>query len=438
SSEIRLIFTISRSEIVKMRRISKCNLVRSDEKCIKNRFNPSGMYKRYMLSLFALAMLTFACEQTPGLFKKQERKQPLNPYLEAFIQDYEQFFEAEMERTKLPGAALAIVWDGSVVFMKGYGVKSLGERDSVDVHTVFRIGSLSKGFAGVLTSVLAEEGAFSLEDPVVRYVPEFMLRSEDQARRVKLRHLLSHSAGLPYHAFTNLIESGYDIPGIISRLREVKLNGREGEVFSYQNAAFAVIEEVVRARTGRSYADLLEERIFQPVGMRDASSSYEDIVMTKNKAFPHEGFDSTWAKTVFTHKFYNAVAAGGVNASISDMSKWLILLMGGQPELVSPAVLDSVFYPRIKTNNERRFFRDWLGEKEAFYGYGWRILHTPEDTIIYHGGFVNSFKGELALQRKDRIGICVLMNGAGSMSSTVIPGFFERYRVYADSIRISR
>jgi beta-lactamase class C len=398
---------------------------------------PFACLKLWVLLVFIL-VITVSCEQTPGLFKKAAQKPVMDPYLEAFIGDYVQFFEAEMERTKLPGAALAIVWDGSVVFMKGYGVKSLGEMDSVDVHTVFRIGSLSKGFAGVLAAMLAKEGGFSLEDPVVRHVPGFMLRSADQARRVQVRHLLSHSAGLPYHAFTNLIEAGYDITDIIDRLKEVKLNGKEGEVFSYQNAAFAVVEEVVRSGTGQSYAELLEERIFRPAGMRDASSSYDAIMRTKNKAFPHEGFDSAWVKTAFTPKFYNAVAAGGVNASISDMSKWLVLLMGERPDVVSPAVLDSVFYPRIKTNNERRFFRNWLGEKEAFYGYGWRILHTPEDTIVYHGGFVNSFKGELALQRKDRVGVCVLMNGAGSMSSTLIPGFFERYRLYADSIRISR
>lgn len=397
-----------------------------------------GWLRSWVVVGLFLAIASVACEQTPGLFKKSVRKPPMDPYLEAFIRDYVQFFESEMERTKLPGAALAIVWDGSVVFMKGYGIKSLGERDSVDVHTVFRIGSLSKGFTGVLTAMLAEEGAFSLEDPVVRYVPEFMLRSEEQTGRVQVRHLLSHSAGLPYHTFTNLIEAGYAIPEIIDRLKEVKLNGKEGEVFSYQNAAFAVVEEVVKAGTGQSYGQLLQERIFFPVGMQDASASYDGIIRTKNKAFPHEGFDSAWVKANFTPKFYNAVAAGGVNASISDMSKWLVLLTGGRPEVVSSAVLDSVFYPRIKTHNERRFFRDWVGEKEAYYGYGWRILHTPEDTIVYHGGFVNSFKGELALQRRDRIGVCVLMNGAGSLSSTLIPGFFDRYRLYADSIKISR
>jgi beta-lactamase class C len=395
-------------------------------------------HKPLLLVVWAIALMGFACDSGLKIFRKAPPKAPLNPYLELFIQDYVQFFESEMERTQLPGAALAIVWDSTVVFSKGFGVKSVGSRDSVDEHTVFRLGSLSKGFAGILTAMLAEEGTLAFDDPVVRYVPEFTLRSGEQTQRVRIRHLLSHSAGLPYHTFTNLIEAGYDIPGIIARLKEVKLNGKEGEVFSYQNAAFSVIEEVIKASTGRRYPELLQERIFRPVGMYDASASYEAILVSPNKAYPHEGYDSTWTRVEFTPKFYNAVAAGGVNASISDMGKWLVLLLGGRPELAGPAVLDTVFSPQLKTNSDRRFFKEWLVEKEVYYGYGWRILNTPEDTIVYHGGYVNSFKGEIALHRRDRIGVCVLMNGAGSMAGTVIPGFFERYRVYADSIRTSR
>jgi beta-lactamase class C len=139
-------------------------------------------------------------------------------------------------------------------------------------------------------------------------------------------------------------------------------------------------------------------------------------------------------RTEVSTKFYNAVAAGGVNASISDMSQWLLLLLGNRPDLIHPSTLDTVFAPRIKTNNERRFFSDWLGDKEAFYGLGWRILHTPTDTIIYHGGYVNSYKGEVAINRKEKVGVCILMNGAGSLAGTLIPGFFERYETYADSI----
>lgn len=389
----------------------------------------------YVLLLVSTAWSLSNCDRAPMLFAKSPKKPEMNPYLEAFIQDYVQFFEAEMARTQLPGAALVIAMDTSIIYMKGFGVKALGESDSVDAHTVFRIGSLSKAFAGMLTAMLVQDSVLSFSDPVVQHVPYFQLKSPEQTQRIQLRHLLSHSAGLPYHTYTDLIEAGYDIPSIVTRLKTVKLAGKEGEVFSYQNATFAVMEEVVRARTGKSYAVQLHERIFSPLGMADASASYEGILSARNKAFPHEGYDSTWARTEFTQKFYNAVAAGGVNASISDMGQWLLLLLGNRPDLIRPALLDSVFAPQIKTNAERRFFKDWLGDSEAYYGFGWRILQTPEDTIIYHGGYVNSFKGDLAIHRKDRIAVCILMNGAGSMSGTLIPGFFERYRMYADSIK---
>ena len=205
-------------------------------------------------------------------------------------------------------------------------------------------------------------------------------------------------------------------------------------MFSYQNAAFSLIEEIVREKTGKSYARTLDDLLFKPAGMNDASASYEQMAKESNKAFPHDGQDSAWMRTEVSTKFYNAVAAGGVNASISDMSQWLLLLLGNRPDLIHPSTLDTVFAPRIKTNNERRFFSDWLGDKEAFYGLGWRILQTPTDTIIYHGGYVNSYKGEVAINRKEKVGVCILMNGAGSLSGTLIPGFFERYETYADSI----
>ncbi|MBP9076574.1 MAG: beta-lactamase family protein [Haliscomenobacter sp.] len=381
-----------------------------------------------------LLVLLTACEQAPLLFAGKHPKAPVNPHLEAFIDEYVDFFESELHRTQLPGAALAIVLDSNVVFLQGFGVKSIHSKDSVDVHTVFRIGSLSKGFAGVLTGLLIQDSMLSLTDPVEQYLPYFQLRSPDQTRRVQVRHLLSHSTGLPYHTYTNLVEAGQDLPTIAGRFKEVKLVGKEGEVFSYQNAAFSLIEEIVREKTGKSYARTLDDLLFKPAGMNDASASYEQMAKESNKAFPHDGQDSAWMRTEVSTKFYNAVAAGGVNASISDMSQWLLLLLGNRPDLIHPSTLDTVFAPRIKTNNERRFFSDWLGDKEAFYGLGWRILQTPTDTIIYHGGYVNSYKGEVAINRKEKVGVCILMNGAGSLSGTLIPGFFERYETYADSI----
>ncbi|MFM8362645.1 MAG: serine hydrolase domain-containing protein [Haliscomenobacter sp.] len=388
-----------------------------------------------LLVLLCIGILwVVKCDVWPAPHKKTEEAIK-NPYVRGFVQDYVAFVEAEMRRTQMPGAAVVIVKDSSILFLKGFGVKEIHGRDSVDAHTLFRVGSLSKGFAGILTAMLEREGVLRLEDPVVKYLPDFQLRSPEQSRRITLRHLLSHSTGLPYHTYTNLIEAGEDIPRIAARFKEVRLVGREGEVFSYQNAAFSVIEEVIRTASGQAYVEVLQKKIFEKTGMRDASATYSGMMGSRNKAYPHEGFDSAWVRTDITRRYYNSAAAGGVNASISDMGQWLLVLLGNRPDIAPEETLDNAFTPLIKTHNERRFFSAWTGEKEASYGLGWRILKTPVDTILYHGGYVNSYKGEIALHRGARIGVCVLMNGAGSMSERLVPEFFDIYRAYADSIQ---
>lgn len=396
-----------------------------------------------MHRLLRLLLITFialvALSKIEGLWPSRAPKEPTvaiaNPHLTAFTRAYASFIESEMERTHTPGAAVVIVKDSSIVFIKGFGVKKAGGRDSVDTHTLFRIGSLSKGFAGVLAAQLEQEHYFDLEDPVLKFIPDFQLHSPEQTRRIRVRHLISHSIGLPYHTYTNLVESGEEVHTIAQKFRNVRLIGKEGEVFSYQNAAFSLIEEVIRQTYGKPYSQALEEKIFSKAGMQDASTSYEEITASSNKALPHDGFDNDWVPTDITHKYYNTIAAGGVNASIADMGQWLQLLLGNRPDIIGAATLDKAFSPLVKTNNERRFFQDWKGNKEAYYGLGWRIFQTDIGTVVYHGGYVNSYRGEIAIHPETKIGICVLVNGAGTMPGRVIPAFFEKYASYIPSIQ---
>lgn len=346
----------------------------------------------------------------------------------ALLQEYDHFFGDSMAATHTPGAAVAIVRDSQVVFCKGYGLRANGLPDSVDTHTVFRIGSLSKGFASVLTAVLVKEKALHWEDPIVHYYKHFALSDSEQTRRVSITHLLSHCSGLPYHTFTNMIEGGYDINTIVDYFKRVKLCGKEGELYCYQNAAYSVIEEVMRGATGHSYQELLMQKIFRPAGMDRASVSYEQLMQESDKALPHDRTAVGWVRSDITDRYYNAAAAGGVNASIADMAQWLLLLNGQKPEILTDAMLDSVFRPRVRTYDERRHFGGWPKPKTAYYALGWRVLTQPNDTLVYHGGYVNGFRGEIAIDRKNKVAICVLFNAASELSAQCIPAFFERYR----------
>lgn len=388
-----------------------------------------------LLAFIVLIVLSKLGDFLPSKKAEEQETARANPHLNAFIRDYESFIDSEMERTHTPGAAVVIVKDSSIVFIKGFGVKKAGSRDSVDEHTLFRIGSLSKGFAGVLAAQLEGERYFDLEDPVLKFIPNFQLHSMQQTKRVRIRHLISHSIGLPYHTYTNLVEAGEDVHTIAQKFRNVRLIGKEGEVFSYQNAAFSLIEDIIQQTYHKPYPVALKEKIFSKAGMQDASTSFDELTASPNKALPHDGFDNDWVPTDITHKYYNTIAAGGVNASISDMGQWLLVLLGNRPDVVDTMTLHKAFTPFIKTNNERRFFQDWKGNKEAYYGLGWRIFQTDVGTVVYHGGYVNSYRGEIAIHPETNIGVCVLVNGAGTMPGRVIPAFFERYSAYTTSIQ---
>lgn len=344
------------------------------------------------------------------------------------IEEFDRYFTEAMVATGTPGAAVVIVKDSQIVFCKGYGIREYGKNDPVDGHTVFRIGSLSKGFAGVLAGILVEHGQLAWTDPVRRYFPDFALRDAQQAARIEIRHILSHSTGLPYHAYTQLIEDGKDIPFIVKNyFPKARLGGKEGEFYSYQNAAFATIEPVVKSATGKTYGDLLHEKIFQPIGMANASCDLYSISECPNKAMPHNNTGIGFQPTLISPRYYNAQAAGGVNASALDMGKWIQVLLGNRPDLIQKKTLDEVFRPEVATDRERHVLRGWADREGAFYAKGWRIVKHATDTLVYHGGYVNGYRSEIALNRKDNIGIAILMNAPTPLASDCIPAFFNRW-----------
>lgn len=393
--------------------------------------------------LFALGFLALGTLFIPVSWLPERASSPLTPHpvaprnlpLENFILSYDRWFAEGMTRTQTPGAAVVIVKDGQVLFQKGYGLRAIGQPDSVDAGTIFRVGSLSKGFSSVLAGVLVQQGVLTWQEPVQHLVPQFNLRDRAQAARINLTHLLSHTTGLPYHAYTHLIEQGYDLATLMKyKLPSVPLAWKEGEAYSYQNAVFCVVEPMMQAATGETFQQLLKEKIFKPAGMEQASCDFSSITADKDKALPHFFTRLGWQSGEITDHYYNATAAGGINASITDMAQWLKVLQGKRPDVVSEATLDRVFTPVIKTGRERQIFPGWIPRDSASYALGWRVLEDGADTLLYHSGSVNGYRAEIALNRKDGIAVCVLFNACTELGRECVPAFFKQWDAVRGSV----
>ena len=333
-----------------------------------------------------------------------------HPVLDSFISDFDDMALDMFENSKAPGAAIAIVKNGRIIFGKGLGVKAHGSHESIDEHTVFRIASVSKTFAGTLTGKMVNEGFLSWEDKVQYHFPGFKLKIPEHAQTMEVGHILSQSTGIIQHAYTNFIEEGKDLETMISALEDVKLMVEPGKVFSYQNVAYGIIEPVLESATGKNYNTLIKEEIFEPLRMTDASIDYSSMIGANNKAFPNYPRVSGWAKGKIKSTYYNVPSAGGINASISDMANYMIALTGHRPEVISEDVLDQIFEPQIRTNIRWKYFSRWKDYKKSYYGYGWRIVRNGDDKIAYHGGYVNGFRSQLAINTDEDIAICVLTN----------------------------
>jgi beta-lactamase class C len=360
--------------------------------------------------------------------------QTKNPYWQQLLTDYADYLQQSLDKNMAPGVAVAVVRDSSVLYAKGLGFRDASTHEPIGLHSLFRLGSVSKSLAAVLTGILVQEHTLRWNDKVIKYVPSFKLKSRAATDSLTIAHLLSHTTGLPYHAYTDRVDDGANFDTLVYHLRDLNLIGPPGEVYSYQNVAFSVISKVIEAATGRSYEEVMKEKLFTPLNMAQASLNFQAMTSTLDKARPHQYGRKQWRPMAISHTYYNVGPAGGVNASISDMARWLRALTNTRDTVIDQTTKDDIFKPAVKAIARNRNFRKWKRSTGSYYAMGWRVLTFKDDTVNYHGGYVNGFRSEVAIKRDDQIGICVLVNSAGSLADHAVPEFFRMYEKYRVNI----
>ena len=193
-----------------------------------------------------------------------------------------------MDNPAMVGLAVAIVEDGEIRFLKGYGETVAGSRDPVTPDTVFRWASLSKGVAGDMLAVLADQGRLSLFEPVNRHAASLRLPGGNEATAT-VSDLLSHRLGLFGHAQDAKLEDGFDPRYLRSTLVTLRNICSPGQCHAYQNVAYDAASEIVERVTGRPYAEIVQERFFAPLGMTGASMSRAALMGSRSWARPHVG-----------------------------------------------------------------------------------------------------------------------------------------------------
>ncbi|GAB4188137.1 MAG: hypothetical protein Tsb002_14190 [Wenzhouxiangellaceae bacterium] len=339
-----------------------------------------------------------------------------------WLQQFADDFHHIAVEDNIPGAAYAVVNRDRLLAVDTYGYarRDLGQTISPD--TLFRVASVSKTFAAGLTALLVADGQLSWDEPVTRYASDFRIQGPTEA--IQLRHLLSHSTGLPAYAYDNFIEEGLPFADIVEKFTQLSPICQPGECYTYQNSAFSLIQPALENVTATRYAELMRQRIFEPLDMRTASVGYDAFVANSDHAQPHVKRKGNWQQTLVLPNYYRVAPAAGVNASILDLSKWLMAQLGSHPEVISPEIIASVTRPQVRTSRDlrRKRWRDHL--QNAHYGLGWRVYDFDGHRLIYHGGWVSGFRTDVAYAPDFGIGLAVAMNAEGSTVTELTTRFW--------------
>ena len=326
------------------------------------------------------------------------------------LSDFDDLVQASMQEWKVPGLAIAVIRDGETVLVKGYGVRDTEAPAPVTADTQFLLCSLTKSFTAAGLGLLVDERKLDWTRPVRDYIPEFRLHDAVATERVTVRDLLCHHSGMPRHDW---IHSPGDLSmvQILAALRHLEPSRDVREAYQYQNLGYLVAGHIAERISGQRWEDFTTERLLRPLGFAHFGLSIEALAAAPNHAHPHIMQGDESQRAMLTP--IRALPAGGLNACVSDLAKWMRLLIDegsvdGKP-LLSEAIIRQMMTPRVHVG--RSVFKE-VGE--FHYGLGLSLEHYRDERKVSHTGSWVGWAHSMAMLPERRIGVAVLTNRAPS------------------------
>ncbi|MDA9774667.1 beta-lactamase family protein, partial [Saprospiraceae bacterium] len=293
---------------------------------------------------------------------------------------------------------------GKVIYKNGFGKANLEWNTPNKSDTKFRIASVTKQFTAMLIMQLVAENKLSLDKPISAYLPDYPKENGD---KINLHHLLTHTSGIPsytnFPSYGELMRENKAPDQLLELFVDSTLLFAPGERFDYSNSGYALLGHIIEKTTGKSFAEVLKEKIFEPLKMHNSGLDVGQLVL-ENRA---EGYDRNF--DYYTKATYIdmsvAYSAGGIYSTVEDLFLWDQALY---TEMLLPKkYMDMIFSKQTMAWGEH-------------YGYGWFIgemrMGNSEEIIptITHDGYINGFNTIITRIPSEKSSIILLNNNGGA------------------------
>ncbi|MBN9380405.1 MAG: beta-lactamase family protein [Chitinophagaceae bacterium] len=314
-------------------------------------------------------------------------------HAQSLTQKMDSFMQAA-NRAQLFNGVVLVARHDSILYAKGWGWRDAENKVPHDTNSIFLIGSVTKPFTATLIMDLQERGYLRLTDRIGKYFPDYKY-----GNMITIENLLDHSSGIFEYSkdaeFMSWVTRGhFTEKEFWERFGEKPLDFTPGTKFGYSNTAYMVLGYLAQKVTGRTYWDLIRQRIFQRAGMTHSGFDYIGL----SSPFKSVGYDSLYdpdpAQAGIVDSTYS-FSAGAIYSTVGDMYRWSQALFGGQ--LISPEDLErSVQIHRVSGS--------WK------YGYGWTMDSAIGKRLIFHEGGNFGFASLISNIPQDQACIVLLTN----------------------------
>ena len=330
----------------------------------------------------------------------------------AFIPDsLDLYMSRAIVQWQVPGAAVAVVENGKVIYMKGFGTLEAGGSEKVDENTLFMIGSNTKAFTATSLAILEEEGKCSLEDKVRQWLPDFMMMDPWVANEINLTDILCHRIGMEtYQGDFMYWTSDLSLKEVIEKFGKLSPKYGFRSRWGYTNACFAIAGACIEKISGMPWESCIRSAILDPLGMTRTLTLSTQIAGAANAAKSHTLVNGKLVEIPYP-KIDNLAPAGSISSSVSDMSHWMICLLDSgryQGRQVIPwEAIERTRQPESIEGGSSTFFKSTHFQ---LYGLGWELSDYAGFGIVSHTGGVNGFATSVTLVPERKIGIAIFTN----------------------------
>ncbi|MFP6737518.1 MAG: serine hydrolase [Planctomycetota bacterium] len=331
----------------------------------------------------------------------------------------------------VPGLAVAIVKDGKVALARGYGSRELGKDKAVDGDTLFAIASNSKAFTSAAIATLVEDGKLDWNDRVRKHLPWFQLYDRYVTEELRVFELLCHRSGLGTFSGDLLwYGTSYSSEEVVRRARFLPPKGVFRSDFGYSNLMFIAAGEVIKAASGKPWAEYVTEWFFVPLGMKRTRASVLELDKVDNVATPHG--EVMGRLVTFPWVSWDSMgAAGGVISSVRDMSLWMRMQLSGGHwdgrKYFSRESSRKMWKPHMLTGVSAADRKRFPSTHFKAYALGWGTQDYLGRKLVRHGGAYDGMYSGVMLVPEEKLGIVVLTNSMTGISHALILRMLDAY-----------